>query len=101
MNIEYELQLVLNDEYATHGRIYFESVLRALCEVTWFTDEGVKRLAYPINGHDKAHYMTYSLRISGKDADDIRAKARLVENLASIYADCLRFLLLSREQGDA
>lgn len=59
----YELT-VLTPETASELDIeQVERVIRRYGEIGKREDEGIKRLAYPINGHDKARYLYYEINM--------------------------------------
>lgn len=56
-------------------------------KITSFEDDGVKRLAYPIRNHEKAHYLFYTVELE----NDVPAK--LSSNL-NIDDNVVRYLLV-------
>lgn len=90
----YELTLLLNEDYDEYKHKRFNDVLRSLCTINKITDEGVKRLTYPIDGQDKANYVEYELSVRGD-------KAELIEGLCFTYGQCLRYLLMRCREASA
>lgn len=56
-------------------------------KITSIEDDGVKRLAYPIRNHEKAHYLFYTLELE----NDVPAK---ISSNLNIDDDIMRYLLV-------
>ena len=56
-------------------------------KITSFEDDGVKRLAYPIRNHEKAHYLFYTLELE----DGVQAK---LSSDLNTNEDVMRYLLV-------
>lgn len=83
----YELTILV-DEIAPQEVIdELTEKIKGYGKIASFEDDGVKRLAYPIRNHEKAHYLFYTLELE----NDVPAD--LSRNL-NIDDDVMRYLLV-------
>lgn len=83
----YELTILV-DEIAPQEVIDgLTEKIKGYGKITSTEDDGVKRLAYPIRNHDKAHYLFYTVELE----NDLPAK--LSSNL-NIDDNVVRYLLV-------
>ena len=88
---QYELTILL-DENATEDDIqHMTETIKRYGEVTKMDDEGVKRLAYNIKGHERAHYLFYYLELD---------TYRYITEELSTNSDVLRYLLVRTRNFD-
>lgn len=81
----YELTILL-DENATEDDIQrMTDIIKRHGEVTKMDDDGVKRLAYRIKGHERAHYLFYYLELDTH---------RYITEELSTNSEVLRYLLV-------
>lgn len=55
--------------------------------ITSFEDDGVKRLAYPIRNHEKAHYLFYTVELENDVPAEISRNLNIDDNI-------MRYLLV-------
>ena len=83
----YELTILV-DEVATQEVIDgLTEKVKGYGKITSIEDDGVKRLAYPIRNHEKAHFLFYTVELE----NDVPAK--LSSNL-NIDDNIMRYLLV-------
>lgn len=91
---EYELTILSHkdiDQVELRGYIT-DKIKELRGDVVSFTDEGVKRLAYAINGEEMANYTFYDLRLPQD------APVKLSSWLNTYVDDVLRYLLVKTDE---
>lgn len=85
----YELSVIGNPD--THAEIMrkVEEVLSKHAEIVKIEEDGIKRLAYPIEGHDKGDYIYYNIVMKDEDAP------QKISSALNLKDEVLRYLLVS------
>ena len=68
---KYELTLLFDELLEDNTIEAIEKKIANYAKITKVEDDGVKSLAYPIRGHEKARYKYYDLDIEGKKWQDL------------------------------
>ena len=85
----YELNVIGDPDTHAETMQKVEEVLNKHAEIVKVEEDGVKHLAYPLDGHDKGDYIYYDIVIKDKNAP---AKISSALNLTD---EVLRYLLVS------
>lgn len=68
---KYELTLLFDEILEDNVIEAVEKKIAKYATITKIEDDGIKRLAYPIRGHEKARYKFYELDIDGGNWEEL------------------------------
>lgn len=96
--MKYELTVLYPDDIEDWAMLGVEQTIKQYATITKREDDGVKRLAYPVMGREKAHYIYYELKGDwyGKDGDTKRGLVKMAEKLNTNY-NVIRYLLVKAD----
>lgn len=78
---KYELTILV-DEIAPQEVIDgLTEKIKGYGKITSIEDDGVKRLAYPIRNHEKAHYLFYTLELENDVPADLSRNLNIDDNV--------------------
>lgn len=85
---KYELTLLFDEILENDIIEAVEKKIKNYATITKIEDDGIKRLAYPIRGHEKARYKYYNLDIEGDNWKDLSSELNYNTD------EVMRFLLV-------
>ena len=78
---KYELTILV-DEIAPQELIDgLTNKVKGYGKIKSFEDDGVKRLAYPIRNHDKAHYLFYTVELENDVPAELSSNLNIDDNV--------------------
>ena len=86
----YEMTILAPEDLTVVDKIALEKLIRRYGRITKRLVDGVKRLAYPINGKEKALYLYYELEMEdGKPAE--------LSNFLGTRDEVVRYLIVKQD----
>lgn len=84
----YELSVIGNPDTHAETMRKVEEVLNKHAEIVKVEEDGVRRLTYPIMGHDKADYIFYNIVMKDEDAP------QKISSELNLKEEVMRYLLV-------
>lgn len=85
----FELNVIGDPDTHAETMRKVEEVLNKHAEIVQVEEDGIKRLAYPIEGHDKGDYIYYNIAMKEEDAP------RKISQALNLKDEIMRYLLVS------
>lgn len=85
---KYELTLLFDEILENDIIEAVEKKIAKYATITKIEDDGIKRLAYPIRGHERARYKFYELDVEGENWKDLNRELNINTD------EVMRFLLV-------